>query len=199
MAKIMFPQYSLDIQFPPSENMTDEEFFLFCEQNKHVPIERDENHQILFMPPATSESSNKNGEIFIDLGIWNRKLKAGLTFESSAGFFLPDTSMRSPDAAWVSHERWNGLTQEQRKRFAYITPDFVVELASPSDRINDLKHKMEKWRENGVRLGWLIISQTETVFIYRVDGTVSKIEGFDNVLSGEDVLSGFEFDLKVIR
>lgn len=199
MAKIMFAQSYLEVQLPTSENMTDEEFFNFCAQNKHVPIERDENHQIIFMPPTTSEYSIKNNEINIDLGIWNRKLKTGLTFESSAGFFLPDTSMRSPDAAWISNERWTALTPEQRKRFAYIAPDFIVELASPSDRITDLKHKMEKWRDNGVRLGWLIDPKTETVIIYREDGTVSKVEGFDNILSGEEVLPGFEFELKVLR
>ena len=199
MAKIISNEYTLEIQLPPSENMTDKEFFQFCEQNRNVPIERDENNQILFMPPASSETSNKNTDIIVDLSIWNRKLKAGLTFESSAGFFLPDTSMRSPDAAWISHEHWNALTDQQRKGFAYIAPDFIVELASPSDRTTELKQKMEKWRDNGVRLGWLIDPKMETVFIYRIDGTVSKVESFDNTLSGEEVLPGFEFELKVLR
>ena len=107
-----------------------------------------------------------------------QKAKAGLVFESSAGFYLPDTSMRSPDAAWINYERWNALTENQRKGFAYIAPDFVVELASPSDNLSALKNKMEKWRDNGVRLAWLIDPTTETVFIYRLDGTISKVEGF---------------------
>ena len=126
-------------------------------------------------------------------------MKKGLTFESSAGFYLPDTSMRSPDAAWISHERWNALTENQRKGFEYIEPDFVVELASPSDNLMALKAKMEKWRNNGVRLSWLIDPTTETVFIYRIDGTISKVESFDNVLNGEDVLVGFDFGLAILR
>ncbi len=199
MAKIITAQYEMELQYAPFESMTDEEFFHFCEQNKDVPIERDENHQILFMPPASSESSGKNSEIIIDLGNWNRKLKSGLIFESSGGFFLPDTSMRSPDAAWISHERWNALTEKQRKGFAYIAPDFVIELASPSDKITQLKVKMERYRINGVKLGWLIDPKTETVFIYRIDGTISKIEGFNHTLNGEDVLPGFEFKLEVLR
>src|ERR1700712_5673493 len=120
MAKIITSQYAFDLKYAPFEHMGDEEFFNFCEQNKHIPIERDENHQILFMPPVTSEYSAKNIEITTDLTIWNRKLKSGMAFESSAGFFLPDSSMRSPDAAWVSYERWNSLTEEQRKGFAHI-------------------------------------------------------------------------------
>ena len=47
MAKIITAEYEMELHYPPFENMTDEEFFHFCEQNKHVPIERDENHQIL--------------------------------------------------------------------------------------------------------------------------------------------------------
>lgn len=199
MAKIITSEYTVDILFPPSENMTDEEFVHFCEQNKQVPIERDENHQIIFMPPVTSESSGKNSRINGYLFIWELKKKSGQTFDSSSGFYLPDTSMKSPDAAWISNERWNALPEEQRKGFAYIAPDFIVELASPSDRITELKQKMEKWRDNGVRLGWLIDPKTETVFIYRADGTVSKVEGFDATLSGEEVLTDFEFKLEVLR
>lgn len=107
--------------------------------------------------------------------------------------------MRSPDAAWISHERWDALKEEQRKGFAYIAPYFVVELASPSDNLSALKNKMEKWRNNGVRLGWLIDPANETVFIYRIDGTISKVEGFGNTLSGEDVLVGFEFGLAILK
>ena len=199
MAKIVTKEYAFDLNYPPLEQMSDDEFYHFCEQNKSVPIERDENHQILFMPPASSEYSFRNSDLIIDLGNWNRKHKLGLVAESSAGFFLPDTSMRSPDAAWISFDRWNAVTEDRRKGFAYVTPDFVAELASPSDNLNGLKVKMEKWRTNGVRLGWLIDAANETVLIYREDGTISKIEGFENTLSGETVLPGFEFDLKILR
>lgn len=199
MAKIVTTLYTLDFTYPPLDDMSDEGLYHFCMQNKHLRIERDEHQQILFLSPAFTGHSTKLVQVTTDLGLWNRKLKSGLAFESSAGFFLPDTSMRSPDAAWISHTRWNALSEEQRKGFAYITPDFVVELASPSDGVAELKIKMEKWRNNGVRLGWLIDANTETVFIYRADGTVSKVEGFDKTLSGKDVLIDFEFHLQVLR
>jgi Uma2 family endonuclease len=126
------------------DNMKDGDFGIFCAQNKKLRIERNESYQILLQPPIINSISIKNADLIADLGIWNRKLKAGLVFESSAGFYLPDTSMRSPDAAWISHERWNALNEERRKGFAYIAPDFVVELASPSDSLLLLKAKMEK-------------------------------------------------------
>ncbi len=55
------------------------------------------------------------------------------------------------------------------------------------------------WIKNGVRLGWLIYPESELTYIYRADGTVSKVEGFNNILSGEDVLQSFSFNLSVLR
>lgn len=58
--------------------------------------------------------------------------------------------------------------------------------------------KMEMWRKNGVRLGWLIDPKKRETFIYRIDGAINKVEGFNNVLSGEDVLPGFELNLTIL-
>jgi Uma2 family endonuclease len=199
MAKIFLNDCSLDLKFPPLESMTDDEFFDFCQQNKDLNIERDENHQILFMAPVFSEYAFKNASLNGELYIWNKQHNLGRLGESSAGFYLPDTSMRSPDASWISWERWNALPEKKKTGFACITPDFVAELASPCDSIEQLKTKMEKWRSNGAKLGWLIDPKNELVFIYRIDGTVSKVSGFDDTLSGEDVLPGFEFDLRILK
>ncbi len=35
--------------------------------------------------------------------------------------------------------------------------------------------------------------------IYRENGEVETMEGFENILTGEDVAPGFEFDLKILR
>ena len=99
MAKIITPQYALELQYAPLENRTDEELLHFCEQNDVLRIERDEHHQLSIMPPVASEMSIKNCDIITDLNIWNRKWKLGISFGSSAGFYLPDGSMKSPDAA----------------------------------------------------------------------------------------------------
>jgi Uma2 family endonuclease len=43
-----------------------------------------------------------------------------------------DDSVPSPDASLVRLDRWQALTPEQRRGFAPLCPDLVVELASPS-------------------------------------------------------------------
>jgi Uma2 family endonuclease len=195
----MFWNSYIPLELPKKESMTEEEFFRFCAANKHIKIERDENYQILIMPPAGLESDNQSFSLGLQLGKWNEKNKAGICFGSSAGFTLPDGSVRSPDAAWVSKEKWNGLPKDDRKKFGNITPDFVAEVMSSSDDLIYLRHKMQMWIRNGVRLGWLFAPEKEITYIYRADATVSKIEGFDNILSGEDVLPGFSFDLNILQ
>ena len=70
----------------------------------------------------------------IKLGIWNLKYKLGQVFSSSTIFKLPQGGDRSPDVAWLSQEKWDSLTPEEKKKFLPICPDFVIELRSESDR-----------------------------------------------------------------
>ena len=50
MAKIVTADYDIDLEIPSLKNMSDEEFFNFCVQNKKTRIERDENQQIYIIP-----------------------------------------------------------------------------------------------------------------------------------------------------
>lgn len=199
MAKIVTSDYYLDLEHPSLDNMSDDEFFNFCVQNKNIPLERDENHQILIMAPAGNDSSARNFKISGILFLWNEKNQLGIAFDSSAGFYLPDTSMRSPDAAWISNERWQTVSPEERKKFAYIAPNFIIELMSPSDKLKQAQSKMEKWIKNGVRLAWLIDPENETAYVYKADGTITEVKGFDKNLSGENILKGFKLDLSVLK
>jgi Uma2 family endonuclease len=107
---------------------------------------------------------------------------------------LPNGAERSPDAAWVERSRWEALTPEQREKFPPLAPDFVIELRSKSDSLTKLQEKMQEYQDNGVRLGWLINPQAQTVEIYRPERDVEVLENPSN-LSGEDVLPGFVLDL----
>ncbi len=181
-----------------SLNMTEEEFFFFCQENEQLRMERNPNGEIIIMAPTGDWISNRNVHLTTDLEIWNRKMKLGYTFESNAGFTLPNKAIRSPDAAWISKERFEALPQEDAERFGHICPDFVVELKSKSDSVNDLKEKMAEWMDNGCRLGWLINPDEGKIFIYRKKGSVEE-KSFDEKISGEDVLPGFELDLSFMK
>ena len=183
----------------PLRKMSSDDFFRFCRKNPGYRIERDKTGNIIFMEPTNSEAGYFNSEVTGEIREWNKQKKEGMTFDSSAGFTLPNGAVRSPDTAWILKEKWQALAPEERKKFAKLLPDFVVELrSSRDDSLAELKKKMEDYVENGVRLGWLIDRIEQKAYIYRGDGTMDELRGFDRKLSGEDVMKGFELDLALL-
>jgi Uma2 family endonuclease len=177
------------------DRLTDAEFFEFCQDHRDLRIERDANHQITIMPPASSETGATNSQLNRLLGNWNEEANLGIVFDSSAGFTLSTGAMLSPDASWLAQARWDALSADDRRGFARICPDFVAELLSPSDRLIDTMRKMEQWLEAGARLGWLIVPASESVFVFEPGQPMRPVVGFDQALSGEPVLPGFALDL----
>lgn len=125
--------------------------------------------------------------------------KNGLAFDSSAGFSLPDRSVLSPDASGVSNEKWNKLSDEDKDKFAPVCPEFVIEVRSKTDYVEDLKEKMKVWLKNGCVLGWLVDPRGKSAFIFRPGKPNEEIKGFDAVIRGEGPVSGFELDLSLIK
>ncbi|MEL4897586.1 Uma2 family endonuclease [Crocosphaera sp. Alani8] len=175
-------------------DLTDQQFFELCQKNRDLRFERNAKGDLIIMPPTGSETSDRNAELTYQLRAWSRQNKRGKSFDSSGGFRLPNGAQRSPDASWVTMERWNNLTQDERERFAPLCPDFVVELISPNDSLEKTREKMQEYKENGAKLGWLINRQQKQVEIYRPHKTVEILD-FPETLSGEDILPGFILDL----
>jgi Uma2 family endonuclease len=176
---------------------TAEQFDRVCEANPDRSFELTAQGVLVIMPPVGVESGNYESELGIDLGIWNRETKLGKTFSSSTVFTLPNGSKKSPDAAWVALSRWEAVSREERKKFALLVPDFVIKLRSETNRLPPLQAKMAEYRDNGVRLGWLINPQDRQVEIYRLDREVEVLVA-PMTLSGEDVLPGFNLDLSTV-
>ena len=178
-------------------DMTEEQFLQLCSDNGDLRMELTAGRELIVMPPAGAETGGRNSELNADLVIWSRRNSAGKTFDSSAGFTLPNGAVRSPDASWILSSRWEALTEGERTGFAHICPDFVMELRSPSDRLADVQAKMVEYMENGVRLGWLIDPRDRRVYVYRPGQPVEILEGPESV-SGEPELPGFTLDLRTI-
>jgi Uma2 family endonuclease len=176
-------------------HLTDDQFYELCQHNQDLRLERNHKGGLIIMPPVGAESGSREADNIGDLIIWNRRTNLGIVFSSSAGFTLPNGSVRSPDAAWVEKSRWEALTPAQRKKFAPIAPDFAIELRSESDDLEMLQAKMQEYLENGVRLGWLINPQEQQVEVYRLDRAVQRLN-LPVDLSGEDVLLGFVLSLQ---
>ena len=177
--------------------LTDEQFFQLCQNNRDLRFERTANGELIIMSPTGSETGRRNSGLNFQLTAWNIQNNLGVVFDSSSGFKLPDGSDISPDSAWVQRDRWDALTPEQKEKFAPICPDFVVELRSASDSLEKLRAKMKVYIKNGAKLGWLLDRKNRQVEISRPDRDV-EIRYSPATLSGEDVLPGFVLDLSDI-
>ena len=180
----------MTINLPAIAPMTHEQFYEFCLANRDLRIERTASGEVVIMPPAFSDTGNRNFNIAAQLWNWTEEDGTGIGFDSSAGFTLPNGATRSPDASWIRLERWNGLTEEQKASFAPICPDFVIELRSSSDTLISLQDKMQEYIANGVLLGWLIDRKNRTVYVYRLNQEPKFLDNPETV-SGDPELSGF--------
>ena len=189
------------ITIPKGFKVTPEQFELLASAEQLARMELTKDGELIVMSPTGGEAGRKNRRLTQQIGIWTDQNKTGEAFDSSTVFILPNGARRSPDVSWIRLERWNTLTLKQKQGFPPIAPDFVIELASPSDlknqRYEDLQAKMQEYVNNGVQLGWLIEPEAKTVEIYKVGQQVEILNNPQN-LSGEDVLPGLILDLSEI-
>ncbi|MEJ1936810.1 Uma2 family endonuclease [Nostoc sp. NIES-2111] len=185
------------VNLNPIIKLTDEQFYQLCKENPEIKLERTAKGELIIMPPTGGETGNKNSEINADFVIWNRQTKLGVCFDSSTCFKLPNGANRSPDFAWIRKERWDALTPEEQERFPPIAPDFVLELMSPSDSLEDAQTKMREYIDNQVKLGWLINRKTRQVEIYRQEKPTQVLDS-PTQLFGEDILPGFILNLQLV-
>jgi len=188
---------ALILNNPETVPITDEQFYQLCVANRELKLERTAKGDLIIMPPTGGETGKRNSDINFELNLWNRQTKLGIVFDSSTCFKLPNGGDRSPDAAWISLEKWNLLTPEQQEKFPPICPDFIIELRSPSDSLKPLQDKMQEYIDNGSRLGWLINPKNRQVEIYR-QGQEKEILENPPTLSEEDILPGFVLNLQLI-
>jgi Uma2 family endonuclease len=178
----------------PQAQMTEEQFYAFCLANRELRIERSATGEVIVMSPAFADTGHRNLRIAQQVANWADEDGTGLVFDSSAGFKLANGAIRSPDVAWMQLERWHQLSEAQKASFAPICPDFVVELRSASDSLDSLVEKMGEYRDNGVRLGFLIDPQQRQVQVYRPGELVQVLENPERVDCGPE-LPGFQLDM----
>ncbi|MGL5075120.1 MAG: Uma2 family endonuclease [Waterburya sp.] len=189
------------VAIPKGFRVTPEQFEQLADAEQLARLELTENGELIVMSPTGGTAGRKNSRLTQRVRNWADQDGTGEVFDSSTVFILPSGARRSPDVSWIKLERWNQLTLAQQDGFPPISPDFVIELVSPSDlknqRYEDLQAKMQEYLDNGVQLGWLIEPKAKTVEIYRPGQTVEILNN-PRTLSGEDILPGFSLDLSEI-
>ena len=184
----VLPQGRMQIQF--DEPLSDDEFWELCKQNEDLIIEQNPDGRIVIMPPTGGTAGNLNFRLYPHLATWIDEGGGGFGFDSNTIFRLPNGAKRMADVAWVEGERYRALTQEERDGIVPLAPDFVIELRSPTDALDVLKNKMNEYMRTGVRLGWLIDPQTETVTLYRENTSPETLDRPD-IVEAATIVEGF--------
>lgn len=193
------PNGPIVLRLPPDVKFTDEQFLELCGLNDTLRIEINARGELELMAPTFSDTGRRNSRITARLDNWAEIDDSGIAYDSSSGFTLPNGALRSPDAAWVLKSRLAELPDRGKDSFPVLCPDFIVELRSHSDRLQDLQAKMEEYLANGARLGWLIdpLDPRHRVYIYRPGVTVEVVEA-PETLSGDPELPGFVLEMQRI-
>jgi Uma2 family endonuclease len=181
----------------PVIDLTDEQFYELCRANNELRFERTAEGEILIMPPTRARTGQRNFTLTTLFGIWVQQDGTGVGFDSSTAFKFPNGATRSPDASWIKRERWDALTPEDKEKFSPICPDFVIELRSSTDSLAELRLKMCEYIANGVRLGWLLDPEGQTVYVYR-PGTEVEVINHAQQISGAPELPGLTLNLRDI-
>jgi Uma2 family endonuclease len=177
-----------------SITISEELFLALVRQNPDLRLERAADGRLIVAPPNGSDGSRQNSEILWQLEVWNKRSRGGIVFDSSGGFRLPNGATRGPDAAWLATGRWRGLSETERRGFAPLCPEFVIELLSPSDDLAETEAKVDEFVANGASLGWLIDPFRRVVEIFR-PGRPRETLKSPLAVSGEGPVAGFVLEL----
>ncbi len=185
--------YAINLK-PLVDHISDSDLEDLCAKNPELKFETNADGNLIVVSPTGTLTGQKNGDLFFQIELWNRQYKLGKVFDSSTGFKLSNNSVRSPDVSWMSLSKWHSLTDKQKRGFAPIDPEFVLELMSPTDELMTVQQKMAEYMTCDIKLGWLINPDQKQVEIYRI-GQDREVLNNPSSLSGEDVMPNLIVDL----
>ena len=161
-------------------------------------VEMDEAGNISLTAPGSLESSAGSGEVFGQLRSWSKRDGTGKAFDAAAIYNLPNGAKMSPDASWVPKSVLNTFAKKALGTVTgvVITPTFVAEVRSPSDRLKDQLKKCDRWIKAGVLEAWLIDPIDRQVHIFRPGPHTEVLANPKQVKSA--ALAGFVLKCKPI-
>jgi Uma2 family endonuclease len=192
---VLLRDVPLPVTIRPSALLSDEELLAFCSANSGLEIESDADGSIRVMTPAGPESSELNLLLAAELMVWSRQNGNGTVFGPDLGVRFADKTLRAPDVAWLSIERWSAYKTSRHEGFLPICPEFVAELRSRTDRASAIEAKMEFWMSRGAQLGWLIDPTRKLAMIYR-PGQEPETLLQPESLTGEGPIVGFKIVMR---
>ncbi len=154
--------------------------------------------EIIEMPLPNGEHGEVLAILTIKIGQYVLEKELGRITTGDAGFVLerrPDgrDTARGPDLAFISKAKAPAPLPSSLLEYA---PDLAVEVISPSNEAADIHFKIRQFLAAGTALVWIVYPATQTVEVHSSSGAIT-LEA-DDMLSGGDVLPGFEVPVRAI-
>ncbi|MFQ3597580.1 MAG: Uma2 family endonuclease [Chloroherpetonaceae bacterium] len=182
---------------PNTKKAFEEKSFYTIEDLEERQNETKKNHHLIKgklveLMPAGDLHGYTASTINIIIGGFVRRHDLGLTYAAETGFIvsrIPEKqTVMGADFAFISKERLP--KQMKKKGYGEMIPDFVVEVQSPNDSLNEVLIKISEWIAGGVKLVWLVNPETETITTFNQHGEVKTFTGKQKI-TGEEVIKKF--------
>ncbi|HUG13563.1 MAG TPA: Uma2 family endonuclease [Thermomicrobiales bacterium] len=140
--------------------------------------------------PAGKEHGDTEMNLLLALGTHVREHRLGRVYPGDTGFVLSReaNTLLSPDVAFVRRDR---LPREYHPAFFPFSPDFAVEVLSPSDRSSEVTEKVMEYLAAGTSLVWVVDPRLRVVIAHTPDRGARTYSDTDTIDCG-DVIPGFQ-------
>jgi Uma2 family endonuclease len=144
--------------------------------------------------PTSTVACILAGRLCERLFLFNAANRTGeVVFETLFQLRAKPKLQRRPAVAFVSRARWDGVEADEAAAWK-VVPDLAVEVVSPTNLAEDIEAKIVDYFAAGVRRVWVLYPRGRRLHDFHSAGA-SVILSTDDLVSGGDVLPGFEFAL----
>ncbi len=162
------------------------------------------NGERLAVMPALFKHSKVIRALFRLLDHFVLSHRAGEVYVETT-FIRPDAQDRNwvigsriPDIMFYAGARsaeYETTTSDERP--LALVPDFVIEVVSPTDKVDELDAKIDAYLADGVRLIWVLKPQSRRAVVYRPDAQPQHVDAAAT-LTADAVLPGFAVSLSAL-
>jgi Uma2 family endonuclease len=157
------------------------------------------NGLVMEVSPMSSFSSEVANRIRDELGAYARTTRSGRA-RSDMLFRVPfpadPTRIRRPDAAFISFDRWpENRPMPYRGNPVDVVPDLTVEVASPTDTVEEFLGKAHEYLLAGVRLAWVVYPLLRQLHAHSSPTDPPRIFTAADTLDAGGILPGFSIPM----
>ena len=181
---------------PGDWELTDERLAELVSLNEGTCFEIEADGSLSMSPAPYARTAALTAFVMNQIAIWMGRTGRGLAIGPDGGYRLP-RSLRAPDGCWLDEGQKQQLRAASAQEYPVMTPAFVQEVRSMSDRLPSLQAKMEEWVASGARLAWLVDPIRREVHVYRADASV-EVYREPLELGGGDVMPGLVVDFSEV-